>query len=144
MNRRKFIGLLTLGLAGSAVGVFSLPSFENIAEDIILKDTAKLPLSAGAIQKYIVEVKDKNIWKNFNFAKREFFRAHYFFSNALFKLPYHSKYLQYRSEIVGNFLLSTDFFTNKMNTEDTINYVAIYDPYFRPCANPFSSIYYNA
>lgn len=143
MNRRKFLGLISLGLAGSALGILSLPGFEKVIEKVIVNDTEKLSLSPESISKYIVEAKDKNIWKNFNFAKREFFRAHYFFNNSLFKLPYHNKYIQYRSEIVGSFLLSTDFFMNKMNTERTINYVSLYDPYFRPCSNPFSNLYYN-
>lgn len=142
MKRRNFIGLITLGIAGSTVGVLHYSSFEDIIEKIIIKDTDQLEVSSEVVKKYIMEGKAKNIWEKFNFTKREFFRAHYLISNSVFQLPYYGKYIQYRSELVGHFLLSTDFFINKMKTDIPINYVALYDPYFRPCSNPFSNLYY--
>lgn len=142
MKRRKFLELVSLGLAGTTIGIISLPDFENIIEKIIVKDTADLAISPKIISQYLAEAKERDVWQNFNFSKREFFRSHYFLSNSVFRLPYYSKYVQYRSEIVGNFLLSTDFFTNKMDPNHAVQYVGLYDPYFRPCGNPFSNLYY--
>jgi hypothetical protein len=45
-------------------------------------------------------------------------------------------------QLVSNYLLSTDFFQNKMDESRVIRYVALYDPYLRPCAHPFSHLQY--
>lgn len=143
MQRRKFLSIISLGVAGSAVGFASLPSFEKMIEKMILNDTAQLKIEKGTIESYLKDIREKNIYRQFNFSKKEFIRAHYLLSNSLFTLPYYAKYIQYRSEIVGSFLLSTNFFENKMDTNKTISYRSFYDPYFRPCAHPFSNLFYS-
>ena len=40
--------------------------------------------------------------------------------------------------MVSSFLLSSDFFQNKMDEKRPIRYVGLYDPYRRPCAHPFT------
>jgi hypothetical protein len=44
--------------------------------------------------------------------------------------------------ISQQYLLSTDFFRNKMDESKIVKYLGLFDPYLRPCANPFSEIYY--
>lgn len=45
----------------------------------------------------------------------------------------------FSQQTAGMFLLSSDFFSHNSDTERVIKYVAIYDPYQRPCtANPFA------
>ena len=142
MERRKFLGILTLGAIGTIVGVVALPDFEKIVKEILTTDTKKLLIEKGAIEKYLVDAKNRNIYKRFGFGKKEFIRGHYFINNSIFTLPYYTKYSRYRSEIVGSFLLSTDFFINKMTVEKEVKYLSFYDPYKRPCNNPFSNVYY--
>ena len=40
------------------------------------------------------------------------------------------------------YLLSTDFFQNRMDERKLVRFHSIYDPYKTPCANPFSALYY--
>jgi hypothetical protein len=46
------------------------------------------------------------------------------------------------NQLLTAYLLSTDFFTNKMDESKTIKYVGLYNPYTRPCAHPFSNNVY--
>ncbi len=48
------------------------------------------------------------------------------------------------SSLVEKYLLSTDFFLNKMDESRTVKYAGYYNPYKSPCTNPFSSLYYPA
>jgi len=47
-------------------------------------------------------------------------------------------------QLVSNYLLSSDFFTHKMDESRVIKYVALYNPFVRPCAHPFSTWSTNA
>ena len=40
------------------------------------------------------------------------------------------------------YLISTDFFQNKMDESRLVKYQGLYNPHKTPCANPFSSLYY--
>lgn len=42
--------------------------------------------------------------------------------------------------VVSNYLLSTDFFFNSANEQRAVSYISFYDPYTRPCGNPFSRL----
>lgn len=143
MKRRKFLGIFSLGVIGTAVGMLALPNFDEVVMNIIEHDTRELPIAEGAVEKYLSDAKKRNFHQRFNFGKREFIRGHYLIDNKIFTLPYLTKYSRYRSELVGNFLLSTNFFTEKMNTNKIISYTSFYDPYYRPCSNPFSNVYYS-
>lgn len=142
MKRRKFLGILSLGTAGAVIGVTALPDFNKIVKRIIEQDTKELNIEEGAIGKYLKDAHERKIFDKYNFAKKEFIRIHYFLDAPMVPMPYRSKYTQYRSEIVGHFLLSTNFFFNKMDTTKAIKYESIYDPYFRPCSHPFSNLFY--
>lgn len=39
--------------------------------------------------------------------------------------------------VVGHFLMSTDFFWNGADEARPVTYLGLYDPYSRPCSNPF-------
>lgn len=43
------------------------------------------------------------------------------------------------ADVVRTYLLSTDFFTHRMDEGRTVRYVGFYNPYKMPCLNPFSS-----
>ncbi|MFA0960568.1 hypothetical protein AB9P05_02050 [Roseivirga sp. BDSF3-8] len=144
MKRRKFIGLIGAAGAGSLlVGYAIAPSFEKTLEQIIRESIRGLELESGAVASFLNEAEEEGVLNQYDLSKQEFIKAHHLLKNKMFTLPYEHKYLQMRDDLVGKFLLSTDFFINKMNTTRTVKYLGLYDPYSRPCTNPFSSVYYN-
>jgi len=40
------------------------------------------------------------------------------------------------------YLISTDFFQNRMDESREVKYLGLYNPHKTPCANPFSAVYY--
>lgn len=142
MKRRKFLAIVSLGAAGTAVGVASFTGFTKIVKRIIERDTKDLKIEDDAIEKYLMDAHSKNLYGKYNFAKKAFIRIHYMLDFPFLPIPYRNKYIQYRSEIVGHFLLSTNFFFDKMDTGKLIKYESFYDPYFRPCSHPFSNLFY--
>lgn len=143
MQRRKFLKYILAGAAVSFTGIAVLPGFDLVLKNMVEKDTKKLKIQSGAIDTFLKDAQEQNSWGIFSPAKKQFIRAHYLLSNPLFKLPYHNKYTEYRSQVTGKFLLSTSFFRNKMNEKETVVYLALYDPYARPCGHPFSNLYYS-
>ena len=55
-------------------------------------------------------------------------------------VPATSRFRRLEENIVGTFLLSTDFFWRGSDEEREILYVGYYDPYQRPCQNPFARL----
>ncbi len=50
---------------------------------------------------------------------------------------------KYWDELTDTYLLSTDFFRNKMDESKLVTYTGtIYNPYKTPCSHPFSNLYY--
>lgn len=45
-------------------------------------------------------------------------------------------------DLVSRYLLSTDFFINRMDEGRTVHYLGLHNPHASPCANPFSQTYY--
>ncbi|WP_152267915.1 hypothetical protein [Agriterribacter humi] len=144
MKRRNFIWLLTTGAAGVAAGGYIFfENFEVLVRKIIIKDTSSLSISTEEIDKYLLASREnKSLVNALPFSNQQLLKWHYHFDNPLFSLPYNTKYEIDRSRIVGNFLLSTDFFINKMDATTPVKYIGIYDPYQKPCSNPFSNLFY--
>jgi hypothetical protein len=46
------------------------------------------------------------------------------------------------ADLTRKYLLSSDYFLNKMDEDKTVQYLGFYNPYRSPCANPFSSLHY--
>lgn len=141
MDRRKFITVLGLGAVASAGAYIAFPTFEETVRRILKSDLSKLIIEEGAIEKFISEIKEENPWR-FSDDKKYLIMGHYYLGSDFLSLPYGAKNRQYRNYIVGTFLLSTDFFLNKMDSNKRIVYLGLYNPYKRPCGNPFSSMYY--
>ncbi|MBX2923286.1 MAG: hypothetical protein KF746_13885 [Chitinophagaceae bacterium] len=144
MKRRNFIGLLAIGTAGIAAGGYIyLENFDSFAKKIIRKDTAALKIAPEEYDKFFKAVAERKLWNGmFPQAHKQLLKWHYYIDNGLFKLPYTANYTAYRSKIVGAFLLSTDFFQNRMNESIPVKFTALYDPYLIPCSNPFSDTFY--
>lgn len=144
MKRRNFIGLITLGVAGAAVGGYIvLENFEKFARKIIVKDTASLKINPAEIDKFMAAAAKKNVWGDlFPFHHKQLLKWHYYINNGMFTLPYLANYNAYRNKIVMTFLLSTNFFIDKMDESKPVHFTNLYDPYQIPCSNPFSNIFY--
>lgn len=78
----------------------------------------------------------------------DFFKVYnYSFTNKLkFKYYYLLDIKSDKSNLVADlanrYLLSTDFFRNKMDENAEVKYLGLYNPYKIPCSNPFSHLYY--
>lgn len=61
-------------------------------------------------------------------------------SNDWSPTPRARSYKELCDAIEKSFLLSSDFFYYEAKTNRTVNYVGYYDPWERPCSNPFASL----
>lgn len=50
----------------------------------------------------------------------------------------HQRYQDFRHYITTTFLLSTNFISQQLDETKAIEYLGFYNPYLRPCSNPFS------
>ena len=142
MTRRKFISISILTFVGIFILFFALLPFEQVVWRILKNDLGSLDIDDDIFEKYLDEAKSRGYFSSFDIRKKWLIRFYDRLPLKWLPMPYTSKYNQYRSELVADFLLSTDYFINKMNKDRKISYLGIYDPYRRPCSNPFSNLYY--
>ncbi len=109
---------------------FLSTSFEEAAADLIESELHFLKLDKKGIAQY---VKDYSRYKN---------KGYKLSVRGYAILGVKASKSGKVNQLVSNYLLSTDFFMNKMDEGRVINYVGIYDPYQRPCAHPFSHTQY--
>jgi hypothetical protein len=146
LKRRKFLKILFLGGGGALVafGFFflRLPKNEKLISSILQHDLKDLKISDQDIATYASDAARLNVFKYTN-SKWKFLAVYTQLTPFWPALPWMPKYFQFRAEIVGNFLLSTGYFWNKMNETETVRYSGrIYTPYNYPCGNPFSNLFY--
>ncbi|MEX2335733.1 MAG: hypothetical protein WD555_00505 [Fulvivirga sp.] len=144
ISRRKFLWIVFLSIIAVIAGVMVIFDFNTVVIKMLKNDLAHLKINEASFEKFVKEADKKNHWsaKFFDWKKKQLIRFGFFADGILPSFPYRYKYMQYRSDIVGDFLLSTDFFLNKMDKHKTVNYISLYNPYSRPCSNPFSNLYY--
>jgi hypothetical protein len=134
MQRRKFLTLLSLGVTAAVVPTigFSSVSTKKAAVGIIMNEFSYLTLDEQGVEQYVDA-----------YFKYDRFTPHL---DVKLKSYYLLGVKSNRSSIIDSlakkYLLSTDFFLNKMDESRTIKYVGFYNPYQFPCANPFSHIHY--
>lgn len=142
MKRRTFI---KTGIILASLGLLSLltiPSFKNTVIKLLKKDTAQLKIDPDGIEKFMREANKEQFWIKFSRGKKILIVLFTYVGVFKSLLPFYNKYVQYRGQISGHFLLSTDFFMQKMDVTKPIQYRQFYNPYKQPCYNPFSpSIY---
>lgn len=104
--------------------------FEGVAKGIIKSELNYLTLDEEGLDKFVADytrAKDRNY--------KLFMKGYSLFGvSAARSGKIH--------QMVSAYLLSSDFFQNKMDDKRTIKYVGLYDPYTRPCAHPFSHVHY--
>jgi hypothetical protein len=132
MKRRKFLTIAGIGSAVAALTSFKFisTSYEEAAVTIIEKELSFLKLEREGIEKFIADYS-----KTKNSGYRLAIRGYSFFG---VKASQSGKV----NQLVTGYLLSTNFFVNKMDEKREVKYVALYDPYARPCSHPFSHIHY--
>jgi hypothetical protein len=142
MNRRKFLKAGLLTLVSALLITWVIPSFRQAVRRIISTDCAKLNVSRNHIDRFLQDADQEKFWNRFNTQKKLVIVFFTYLSFTKSFMPYYNKYVMYRGQITGQFLLSTDFFTNRMQDGENIEYVQFYNPYKQPCNNPFSNLFY--
>jgi hypothetical protein len=132
MKRRKFLAIAGVGgvLAALASFKFITLPFESVAKRIIISELDYLKLDEEGLDKFVADytkLKDRNY-------KLTMKGYSLFGINSAKSGKVH--------QLVSAYLLSTDFFQNKMDQTRTVKYVGLYDPYTRPCSHPFSHAHY--
>jgi hypothetical protein len=132
MNRRFF-----LKLAGVGTGLVALPgmgfvyaSYGRAAKGLLLNELDYLTLDIKGVEQF-VQVYAKSKSENYQLKVR-----------GLYMLRTSASQSKVVEELVRDYLLSTDFFRNRMDESKPLQYIGLYDPYKTPCANPFSHIQY--
>lgn len=142
MKRRTFI---KVGIALTGVGIISylmLPDFKSAVKRILETETKNLKLDENTVNQFMSDADKEQFWFKFSRSKKIMITLHVYGGFLRTILPYRNKYLLYKSQITGHFLLSTDLFLNRMDTSKQVTYLGFYNPYKQPCYNPFSINYY--
>ena len=131
-------------LGAVALAILAVFNFEKIVMKMLVADLDGLKVREEDLHKFITEASQTNYWKKnaYTWKKKSFFILYHYLPKIGW--PYEFKYYQIKARIVGEFLLSTDFFFNKMDRSKPVSYIGIYDPYHRPCQNPFSNLHYQS
>lgn len=126
------------------IGSVAIFDFNTVVIKMLKADLSYLKIDEANFERFVKEADQKKHWQNkfFDWKKKQLVRFSFLVDAILPTFPYKYKYNQYRSDIIGDFLLSTDFFVNKMDTSKPVTYIGLYNPYMRPCSNPFSNLYY--
>lgn len=132
MKRRKFITIAAIGgvVSGLASLKFITHPFESVAKGIIKSELNYLKLDEDGLDRFVADysrLKDRN----YKLTMKGY---------SLFGI--NSSRSGKVHQLVSAYLLSSDFFQNKMDETRTIKYIGLYDPYSRPCSHPFSHVHY--
>ncbi len=140
MKRRKFITLVGLGSAAVALPSFTFNSdafLKNAISAILYRELDYLKLDKEGVIKFTEDFTKKI--NSYSFGRSKKMRARI---GSEYLFPGSVEKEQSSNLITTTFLLASDFFTSQMNESKTIKYIGLYDAYNRPCANPFSHLYY--
>lgn len=136
MRRRNFIKLTSLGIAALALPAFGAysTSTQEALTGIIFNEFHFLKIDPKGVEQF---VKD---YYTLMGTKQRFYISLKTKAYYLFKVD--SDKSQLIRTLTTLYLLSTDFFLNRMDESKEVKYLGWYNPHKTPCANPFSSIYY--
>ncbi|AHM63597.1 hypothetical protein D770_26770 [Flammeovirgaceae bacterium 311] len=134
MQRRKFLkltGLSAVALAIPGVGMGAISTEQAIA-GILKNEFDYLELDDKGLKQFVKDFLE--------------FRGHGKYVHVKVRTLYLFRVKAAESSLVDRlareYILATDFFINKMDESKTVKYIGLYDPYKRPCANPFTYNYY--
>ena len=136
IRRRTFLRIAGLGAAAVGLSTISLyaTSFEQTTVDLITNQFSFLKLDMAGVRQFAADYHASQD-ANKTLYVRTKMRLY-----DLFKVD--SDRSQLVRTITTLYLVSTDFFQNKMDESKIVRYRSLYNPHKTPCANPFSSLYY--
>jgi hypothetical protein len=129
MKRRQFLTIAGIGGLIAGLATFGI-AFQGAVERIISNELNFLNLDKEGVRRFVADYTRSMTSKN-----KMMLKGYSFMGIGAAKS-------QKINSLINAYLLSTDFFMNKMDENRTIKYVGLYDPYMRPCVHPFSSAYY--
>ena len=144
LNRRKFLWLSLAGTGGllSFNYISKVSNMQLVLGRILSENLGGLKIDPLEIQRWTQDVVEKKSL-NLSFASTQLLCMYQIQPLNTLLLPFNRKYQQLCTDITANFLLSTDFFLNKMDEQKEIRYSGmVYQTYKGACANPFSGLYY--
>ena len=132
MKRRTFIAVAAVGTGIIALGStkFFITTFEQSAQMLIMKELNFLKLDEAGIKTFV---------KDYALSKDRYYKLAVKGYSLLGITSARSGKVH---QLVSNYLMSTEFFSNHMDESRVIKYVALYNPYLRPCAHPFTHRHY--
>jgi hypothetical protein len=136
MNRKKFLKIAGIATGGIIILPPTLylvsPEIKKFAVNVIYQELSYLKLDAEGVNNF-VEDYFKNFNDNLGFKIR-------------WKIYYYLKIKADKSDnlfqLVRSYLLSSDFFINRMNMVEPVKYLGLFNPYTSPMANPYSYFYH--
>jgi hypothetical protein len=131
MKRRKFLTIAGIGGLIAGLATFGI-AFQGAIEKVIFSELGFLKLDNEGVRRFVADYTRSMTSKN-----KMMLKGYSFMGIGAAKS-------QKINSLINAYLLSTDFFMNKMDEGRTIKYIGLYDPYTRPCAHPFSSAFYSA
>ncbi|PWS29208.1 hypothetical protein DHW03_05130 [Pedobacter yonginense] len=130
MDRRKFLILTGVAIGGVAIpsSVFFVSnSVKKYAVLFIERELDYLILEPGSVVKYV----DEYFTQTNNLLERVKWKAMYYLHVGWQKSDQILELIKY-------YLLSSDFFINKMDESKMVKYLGLYSPYKSPVPNPFA------
>lgn len=107
-----------------------------------MRSIVGMNITEETVDRFLADAQQEKFFSQFDLSKKGFIVSHTWLMSDY--LPYKLKYSQYCSQIVGTFLLSTDYFSNSIHKGTEVEYTGFYNPYKSPCSSPFSNIYHSA
>jgi hypothetical protein len=134
MRRRNFLkiaGAGTVAVAALPVGWYATTSVQEAVAGIITREFSYLKLDPKGVARFVEDYLQDPMSG---------------YTHKELKASYALRAVADRSTMVADltrrYLLSSDYFLNKMDENRTVQYLGLYNPYRSPCANPFSSLHY--
>lgn len=124
-------------LAGAGTALLAIPgmafmaaSYTEAAKGLILNELDYLKPEKAGVEQFVQEYA-LSMTPNFPIKIR-----------SLYMVRASASQSKLVNDMVQDYLLSTDFFRNRMDEQKPLKYLGLYNPYKTPCANPFSNLYY--
>ncbi len=134
MRRRNFLKIAGAGTAAVAAlpaGWYVTTSVQEAAAGIITREFSYLKLDPKGVARFVDDYL-KDPLSGYTPAKIK----------AYYALRTGAAQSMMVADLTRKYLLSSDYFINKMDEGKTVQYLGFYNPYRSPCANPFSSLHY--
>lgn len=146
ISRRRFLQQASLVAAGVLTGLTACRKRETRPESpeeglrlVLTKHLYYLTITPGSIERYSADVLARvghgyrrRLLEILHLGRQYTDRDSNELANPYPWLPRMEK------QLVTRFLLSSDFFQRGADERQPVRYLAYYDPYLRPCANPFA------